>query len=513
MLFDPTNPRHILRARASPAGWAWAHGRGQWQFPPHLDLWNRYALDLLKGDQRILLEGPVRHGKTAWWAEEVAGWYLGCHPDARVVIASYAVSLPQRASRLARAAMAEYGPQVFGVSLSEVSASATDWSLDGHLGGGYFVVGVGGNLMGRGADLLILDDLLDQEGALSDVQRENAWNWLQGNALRRLEPHASVVGISTRYHADDMHGRLLETDRAGWRHVNLPALARDGDPLGRAPGEALWPERYPRERLLEIKAKTPAYWYAALYDGDPIPEGGGIFKSAWCQRRWTQEREGAAIVCGDERLQPSDMTTFVVVDPAVSEKQSADRSAITTLGLTPKGKLLVLDIFAERVADVLPTIAARRATWGATVVWMEDAGQFILLIRAARAAGLPVRCYGRKEEHALRLPSGGGGDPKIPVFHAAAPFMEAGGLWLPRQASWLADAEAELWKAPYAAHDDVAETVAVACLLVQEGLIGGGSLVLSQGRAATAAEEDPLWDDEPPGPFDGMGPAGGGRGW
>lgn len=470
----------VEAARWLPEAWAWLCTRGTWVAAAHLRLILRQARETIERGGRLIVTTPPRHGKSMALARFLTAWFLGKRPDSRVVVASHSWDLASGFGRAARDDFRAFGPEVFGKRVNEAAHAKDAWDVDGHAGG-FKAVGIGSSLTGKGADLLVIDDYCpDADAALSPVQRQSVWAWWESTASTRLEPGAACIVIATRWHDDDLIGRLLTHEPGRWDVLHLPALAEDGDALGRSRGDALWPERWPREVLEQTRATKGSFWWSAMYQGAPVPEGGGIFQAKWCERRWTQEREGAPIVAGDERLLHSDLFKFMVVDPAVSEKQAADRSAVSTLGMTPKGKLILLDVFADRVGDVLPTLIAKRATWDVPVVWMEDAGQFILLIRAARSAGLPVRCYGRKEEHALRLPSGGGGDPKVPVFRAAAPFVEQGRLWLPRQAAWLADAEAELWKVPFAAHDDVAETIAVACLLAQEGLVGdNGSLALA----------------------------------
>lgn len=491
--FDPENPRHLTIARGSPAGWAWACGGAHFRFPPHIKWWNDMALGLSGGNLRLLLEAPVRHAKSEFWDLWVASWFLGCNPDARVVVSSYAASLPARTSRLARDAMERLGPAVFGQSISDVSASATDWSLDGHLRGGYFVVGVGGGLMGRGADLLLLDDLLDQQGALSDVQRETCWEWLEGNALARLEPNASVVGVSTRYHADDMHGRLLKRHPPGsWEHLCLPALALENDPLGRKPGEALWPERYPAEVLEALKASKPPYWWAALYQGDPIPEGGGILKPDWW-RDTRYQTENGQIVCQDGyRVPLSDLHTFAVVDTALTERKLSDYTVIVAAGIAPDRRLVILDVDRRRIdaPDIVPAVQSMLARWRIPAAWVERSTASLTQISLLRRAGVQVRQFGKAGDVSLLLPSGGGSDPKVPTYHAAAPMIEARRLWLPASASWLADVEAEMGSVPYSVtgHDDAAEAVSVACILADH--LSPGAPLWARGESKSRRVPD-----------------------
>jgi hypothetical protein len=146
--------------------------------------------------------------------------------------------------------VAQYGQQL-GFSLSQDSRAADRWNTKA--GGGMKTAGIGGGITGRGARLLIIDDpIKDDAEANSLLERTRVLDWWRGTARTRLEPGAAVILCMTRWHDDDLAGRLIKTGERGdgekWEVLNLPALAEEGDPLGRAPGEALWPARYDTER-------------------------------------------------------------------------------------------------------------------------------------------------------------------------------------------------------------------------------------------------------------------------
>jgi predicted phage terminase large subunit-like protein len=138
-------------------------------------------------------------------------------------------------------------------------------------GGGLTAAGIGGPLTGRGADLLLIDDYIkNAEDSLSIPQLKKTWEWFKSTAFTRLEPGASLIILATRWNQADLIGRALrDMPHENWKVINLPALAEANDPLGRAPGEALWPERYSRERLLKIKEALGTYWWSAMYQQSP----------------------------------------------------------------------------------------------------------------------------------------------------------------------------------------------------------------------------------------------------
>jgi hypothetical protein len=157
------------------------------------------------------------------------------------------------------------------VRVRDDSSARHRWGLAGYAGG-TVTAGVGGPLTGRGADVLIVDDpIKNAEEANSELQRERAAEWFKAVALTRLEPNGSVILIATRWHMSDLIGRVTRDEPDRWRAVNLPAIAEDKDELGRAPGEALWPERWPLQALEATKRSIGSYWWSAMYMGRPTP--------------------------------------------------------------------------------------------------------------------------------------------------------------------------------------------------------------------------------------------------
>jgi hypothetical protein len=164
--------------------------------------------------------------------------------------------------------------RLFNVKLAEDSRAAGRWNTDA--GGAYVAAGVGTAVTGRGAHILLIDDpVKDREEAESELRRETIWNWYTSTAYTRLMPGGAVILIQTRWHEDDLGGRLLEAENNGgdkWVKVNLPAI-RDG--------QALWPERYNLDALNRIKAAIGPRDVEALYQQNPTPTEGLLFKREW----------------------------------------------------------------------------------------------------------------------------------------------------------------------------------------------------------------------------------------
>jgi len=234
--------------------------------------------------KRLAVFMPPRHGKSQLCSRYFPAWLLGQMPDERIIQAGYGNTFAATWGRHTRNAIDEaHKLGVFGVRVDPAKSSADEWEILGH-DGGMYCVGMGGGVTGRGADLLTIDDpVKSREEADSLTYREKNWNWYTDDLYTRLHPGARVLLVATRWHHDDLPGRIIAHDqgREDWTIINLPALAEENDPLGRAPGEALWPQRYDIAALEDRRATLGSYGFAALYQQRPAPREGGMFKRHW----------------------------------------------------------------------------------------------------------------------------------------------------------------------------------------------------------------------------------------
>ncbi len=228
--------------------------------------------------KRLMITMPPRHGKSELASRRFPAWYLGRNPTKQIIAASYNSDLANDFGREVRNIV--YSPEftaLFQTGLAQDSKAANRWHTDA--GGMYVAAGVGTAITGRGADILLIDDpFKDRQEAESEITRQRVWDWYTSTAYTRLMPGGAVVVINTRWHDDDLSGRLLEEqekDGDKWELLSLPAINPAGEPL--------WPEWYPLERLEQIKAVLPARDWNALYQQNPIPDDGDFFKSAWFQ--------------------------------------------------------------------------------------------------------------------------------------------------------------------------------------------------------------------------------------
>lgn len=231
---------------------------------------------------RLLVSMPPRSGKSELVTKRFPAWFLGRNPDRQVITASYNSDLAGDFGRQVRNIVRQKEFQnVFPVRLAEDSQAANRWNTE--QGGSYVAAGVGTAITGRGAHLLLIDDpIKDREEAESETRREVVWNWFTSTAYTRLMPKGAIVVIQTRWHADDLTGRLIEAEAKGgdrYHKLILPAILSDGS--------ALWPERYPVDALHRIRTAIGPRDWSALYQQDPTPDDGTFFLKPWFLRHDT----------------------------------------------------------------------------------------------------------------------------------------------------------------------------------------------------------------------------------
>jgi predicted phage terminase large subunit-like protein len=248
-----------------------------WQWDvPHLRLVQQALARLTAGETgKLMLFLPPRHGKSELVTIRYPVWRLEREPATRVIVGAYNQGLAERFSRRARRIAADR------LRLSDERATAADWETTA--GGGVRAVGVGSGVTGTGANLIIIDDpVKSREEANSPAYRERVWDWYTDDLYTRREPGAAMLLIQTRWHKDDLAGRILASeDGPNWTVLSLPAEAEADDPLGRALGEPLWPERFDSGALAGIRTVLGSWSYAALYQQRPMPAEGGMFQRHW----------------------------------------------------------------------------------------------------------------------------------------------------------------------------------------------------------------------------------------
>lgn len=264
--------------RLTPATMAHKITNGRWIAARHLlYISTIVSTEIAHGNARVILTMPARHGKSEFLSVYTPVWFLEHWPDKYVMNISYGLELATDFSLKVRDTFQNEDLHHLLRTRLRKDKLRVDRFMTTR-GGGVTAAGIGGPITGRGADLMLIDDYIkNAEAALSRPQKQATWEWFKSTAYTRLEPGASLVILATRWAQDDLIGMALdEMPDENWKVINLPALAEARDPLGREPGEPLWPERYSREALLRIKAALGSYWWDAMYQQRPKPSMAGL---------------------------------------------------------------------------------------------------------------------------------------------------------------------------------------------------------------------------------------------
>jgi predicted phage terminase large subunit-like protein len=313
---------------------------------------------------RLMVMAPPRHGKSELVSRRFPAWFIGRNPGKQFIGASYGADLAGDFGRDVRNIVGspEFAALFPGVALAEDSSARNRWHTN--QGGSYLAAGVGSAITGRGAHVLVLDDpVKDREAAESSTIREATWAWYRSVAYTRLMPGGAVILTLTRWHEDDLAGRLLaERENGGdvWDVLELPALDEDG--------EALWPEGYDAAALAQIRGAIGERDFSALYLQRPRPAEGSIFRVVNIP---VVDAAPAGVV---QQVRGWDLASARAVGT-----RSPDWSVGAKLGQLPDGRLVVLDVVRLRgtpdEVEAAIVATARRDGYGTTVALPTDPGQ------------------------------------------------------------------------------------------------------------------------------------------
>lgn len=337
------------------------------------------AMAISRGNARIILSAPPRHGKSFLMSRWVPTWFLTHWPNKHVILASYESAFAAHWGRQVRNILNEN--EILGIKIADDSHAADRWNTS--LGGGMFTAGVGGPLTGRGGDLLLIDDYVkNAEEAYSPTYRRRAVEWWNTTFSTRAEPNASIIILATRWHEDDLIGHLTSKENENkdeWTVINLPAICESNDDfMGRKVGEALCPERYDIDALEKIKKNDLATW-SALYQGSPVPLTGGIFNMDMFEIR---------------EMPTHFNYKFIVADTAYSDKQENDFTVFTAFGVIGE-QLYIVDIWRKQIkaSEVeIPAIAfiKKHSTYNFRGAYIEPKGHGIYLNQILPRRGVRI---------------------------------------------------------------------------------------------------------------------------
>lgn len=383
--------------------------------------------------RRLMIFAPPRHTKSELASRRFPAWYLGRHPDRQVITSTYASEFAQDFGRDVREIVQDDRYQrLFDTSLAADSTSRGRWHTNA--GGVYFAVGVGGPITGRGAHLALIDDpVKNRQDAESETIRESVWHWYTSTLRTRLMPGGVIVLICTRWHEDDLAGRLLEAQKTGgepWEVVNLPAIRMEG-------GEeaALWPEWYPMEELNKIRGAIGPRDWLSLYQQTPTVESGTYFKREW-MRRYTDA--------------PEHMTVYMSGDFAVTDG-GGDFTEIAVWGVDALDNVYCLDWWhGQASADVWVKALVERAARWKPLWFIGETGP----IRRAIEPILNKEMEIQRHYVALEWLSGGDKAANARPFQA---LCSVGKVHFPAT-DWAERVIDQLLRFPAGKHDDAVDT-------------------------------------------------------
>lgn len=400
---------------------------------------------------RLTVSMPPRFGKSETIACLFVAWYLGHNPSHQIMMVTHTADLSADFGRKVRNLIdSEVYREIFPdtVVARDKSASA-NWSTT--LGGKYLAIGIGANVAGHGADLLIGDDLVSEQAVLSsdpDKTFAQAWEYMQVGPLQRLMPNGRIIMIGTRWGKKDPIGRALawaeqNSDSTAWHEVRFPAILPSG--------KSLWPEQWPVEQLLAKKAGMFPQFWAAQYMQEPTSEEGALVKREWW-RVWPSDKP------------PKCEIILQSWDTAHGKNDSSDPSGVQTWGIfhnedESQDQLILLDAWKGRkeFPELKKFALEYYKEWEPDNVLIEKKAAGAPLIQELRAIGIPVQEY---------TPSRG--NDKRARLNSVADIFASGMVWRP-DTRWAQEVVDEVAEFPNGEHDEMVDCASQALMRFRQG--------------------------------------------
>jgi predicted phage terminase large subunit-like protein len=413
--------------------------------------------------RKLMVFMPPQEGKSERCSHAFPEWLLEHNKNLRIAIVSYSDEMARRWGADIKQDVETYtgvdNTVDLGMRLREDSQAAGRWAVRGGTGGVY-CVGIRGSLTGKPVDVLIIDDpVKDLDTAQSKANRDAADRFWRAVAIPRMSPDTIVVIIQTRWHEDDLAGRILSRERDQWEIVSIPAKAEAADdPLGRPVGEYMQSVRGDRD-WENIEFNVGAYVWAALYQQRPAPQSGGLFKSNkfryWHHLPVLNSGYGLA---GGVRLDLDgaivmldDCWRFITVDLAATTSTSADWTVAAAWAVSLNGDLILIDLARDKVEEHehWDLVRPLRERYAVDTVFVESRMFGTTLVVDATRAGVPIVELKADTDKWTRA---------VP----ASTRVNARRAWFPAAADWLDDWVSELASFPNGAHDDQVDVFAYA---------------------------------------------------
>jgi len=428
----------MIRANLSPVDLAWVDTSNNYVYAEHLQILNDALMKVADGTiKRLMVTMPPRHGKSELCSKYFPAWYLGQHPECRVILSSYEAGFAAEWGHKVRELINEYGKLMQEPLMVDPSSHAKNrWDLYMHKGG-MQTAGVGGAITGKGAKILIIDDpVKNSEQAFSQVYRDKAKEWYRSTAFTRLEPDGAVILIQTRWHEDDLGGWLLSDSKEDWTVIDMPAISEEGN--------ALWPDRFNIERLNQIKYEVGDYWFSAMYQQKPQPPEGGILKRSWLKYY--------------DDIEMSNAVKYTGWDLAISQKETADYTCSCTVAVKPDGHIYIIDWSRDRID--FPTqrkmVIQQQAHHNSAIIGIEDNAYQAALPQSLAKYRLPIKTRTAVKDKVIKIQS-------------TFTLFNQGLVHLPNDHHLLKEFENEYMYFPTGTHDDMLDATEMALAMTMYG--------------------------------------------
>ena len=408
---------------------------------------------------RICVNIPPRHGKSQLVSIMYPAWFLGRNPNKKVMMVSHTTDLAVDFGRKVRNLINtdEYRSIFPTVSLAVDSKSAGRWNTN--MGGEYYACGIGSSIAGRGADLLLVDDPHSEQDVINGNFEvfEKAYEWFTFGARTRLMPGGRVAIIQTRWHMDDLTGRVTRDMAQNqladqYEVVEFPAILDTEDEEGTLVQKPLWPDFFDLNALLRTKASMPAFQWNAQYQQEPTAEEASIVKREWWQS-W-----------GGDTPPPCEYV-IMSLDAAAEKHNRADFTALTTWGVflneeTDAYNIILLNSIKQRLEfpELKDLAMEEYQEWDPDAFIVEKKSAGTALYQEMRRMGLPVSEY---------TPHRGSGD-KLARLNSVSDIVASGLVWVP-QTRWAEEVIEEIAGFPFMSHDDLVDSTVMALMRFRQG--------------------------------------------
>jgi predicted phage terminase large subunit-like protein len=401
--------------------------------------------------KRLMIAMPPRHGKSQMGSYLFPAYLMGKLPQSKLIVGSHTAELAQRFGRMIRNLVEDerYAELFPNTKLSVDSKAAGRWNTNA--GGEAFFIGKGGAMTGRGGDIVVLDDILDEQDAVSETAMENTWEWYTSGPRQRLQPNGAIIIINTRWKTDDLSGRLLrqqgQLKSDQWEILEFPAILPSGNPL--------WPGYWSLDELEKVKMSIGLKKWNAQWQQQPTNDDGAILKREWW-RRWKYDEP------------PNCSYIIQTMDTAYSKKETADFSVIATWGVfrpnADEGPGLMLLSVRKGRWD-FPEL--KRVAKSEYMYWQPDN-----VLIEAKATGTPLQHELRRMGIPITMYSHGGrrtGQDKVSRANAVAPILESGMVWYPEDEEFAQDMVEECAAFPNGSNDDQVDAMVMALMRFRQG--------------------------------------------